>query len=84
MCNFIYLRQPFNWGKVLSFQCVTIIQNPQYYDKGKFSCLGEETGYKGKVHILLIYSYEIVQFYFYVVHSDISFLTLQLLHMCVE
>jgi hypothetical protein len=40
--------------------------------------LGENAAYKSSVHILSIYSYEIVQLYSYIVHSGISFQMLQL------
>jgi hypothetical protein len=47
------------------------------YDKGKISYCQksntfswEKKSYKGSVHIVLIYPYEIVQFYSFVVRSD--------------
>lgn len=38
----------------------------------------------GSPHIILIYSYEIVQVYSYMLCSDTNFLLLLLLYMCVE
>jgi hypothetical protein len=46
--------------------------------------LRERIVYEGSVHILFIYSYEIVHFYSYIVHSDTSFLMLIVLQTCAE
>jgi hypothetical protein len=63
----------------------------EYYDKGEYltvkkvtPALGEKIAYKGSIHILLIYSYEIAQFYSYVARFSISFLKLLLLQTIVR